>query len=323
MESSKRESSSRSTRAGPSNYNEKYYSKAKPPLPNLSLSLFSVEEAIALLKDDLTRPNALVLLGKMKSNHQNMGPMVWNSSGTIFILLKEITQIYRWLSSGLIAENMAKQVCNALLVLQSVASHPQSRKEFIKANLAEYLYPLISITHRQEPYENLRVASLGVLGSLLKQDDAEALHYLIQGDIFSKCLICLQTDSLTVKTVAAFILERFLSIGEEGLEHCCSSAENFLSLSRTLAQNIQDLGREPCKRFLNHIINCYLKLAENPRACDILEWQLPAKLTNVTFLQNDPTLITSVRKLVLKVSTGNRTQKMLRPNGKQVFTFRK
>ncbi|KAM6572614.1 hypothetical protein CsatA_016694 [Cannabis sativa] len=293
MESSKRESSSRSRRAGPSNYNEKYYSKAKPPLPNLSLSLFSVEEAIALLKDDLTRPNALVLLGKMKSNHQNMGPMVWNSSGTIFILLK------------------------------SVASHPQSRKEFIKANLAEYLYPLISITHRQEPYENLRVASLGVLGSLLKQDDAEALHYLIQGDIFSKCLICLQTDSLTVKTVAAFILERFLSIGEEGLEHCCSSAENFLSLSRTLAQNIQDLGREPCKRFLNHIINCYLKLAENPRACDILEWQLPAKLTNVTFLQNDPTLITSVRKLVLKVSTGNRTQKMLHPNGKQVLTFRK
>ncbi|KAM6548985.1 hypothetical protein CsatB_020661 [Cannabis sativa] len=289
MESSKRESSSRSTRAGPSNYNEKYYSKAKPPLPNLSLSLFSVEEAIALLKDDLTRPNALVLLGKMKSNHQNMGPMVWKSSGTIFILLK------------------------------SVASHPQSRKEFIK----EYLYPLISITHRQEPYENLRVASLGVVGSLLKQDDAEALHYLIQGDIFSKCLICLQTDSLTVKTVAVFILERFLSIGEEGLEHCCSSAENFLSLSRTLAQNIQDLGREPCKRFLNHMINCYLKLAENPRACDILEWQLPAKLTNVTFLQNDPTLITSVRKLVLKVSTGNRTQKMLHPNGKQVLTFRK
>ncbi|XP_062106070.1 uncharacterized protein LOC133817534 [Humulus lupulus] len=319
MESSKRvssmenKSSGNTTRAGSSS---NHHSKPKSPLTNLS-----VEEVIALLKDDFTRPNALLLLRKMKANNPNLGPMVWNSNGTVFILLKEITQIYYCLSSGL-TEKMASQVCNVLSILQCVASHPQTRKEFIKANLAEYLYPLIATTQKEKPYEYLRVASLGVVGSLLKEDDAEAIDYLLQGDIVSKCLVCLEMDNLIIKTVAAFILERLLTIGEEGLEHCCSSAEILISLTRTLAQKIDELDREPCQRFLKHIIYCYIKLAENPRACDILEWYLPGKLTDVTFLQNDPTLITSVQALVHKVSTGHRTKK-IQPTGHPALTLRK
>lgn len=65
--------------------------------------------------------------------------------------------------------------------------------------------------------------------------------------------------------VAAFIIERLLSIGDVGLYYCCASAERFFSLTRVLAQKIDELVDEPCPRLLKHIICCYRRLSKDPR----------------------------------------------------------
>ncbi|PON84529.1 Rcd1/Caf [Trema orientale] len=274
----------------------------------------SLEELIASLSDDYKRGNSLILLCKIRVNHEEyLGPMLWNSHGTIFALLKDIMQIYYFLSTPHLTERMANQVCNGLALLQCVASHPETRTDFIRANLAEYLYPFITTTERERPYEYLRVTSLGVIGSLVKEDDIEAVAYLLEAEIIPKCMLCLEVGNLLTKTVAAFILERILTVGEIGLRYCCGTAERFFSLTRILAQRIDEMVDEPCPRLLKHIICIYIRLADDPRGCDSLEWYLPGRFTDAAFLrliQDNPTIMALVHALVHNVSTGHRTRKI-------------
>ncbi|GKU94120.1 hypothetical protein SLEP1_g7648 [Rubroshorea leprosula] len=52
------------------------------------------------------------------------------------------------------------------------------------------------------------------------------------------------------------------------------------------------LAEQPSSRLLKHIIRCYLRLSDNPRACDALRSCLPDMLRDATFsscLREDPT----------------------------------
>ncbi|KAM3203974.1 hypothetical protein P3L10_027383 [Capsicum annuum] len=43
------------------------------------------------------------------------------------------------------------------------------------------------------------------------------------------------------------------------------------------------LAEQPSSRLLKHIIRCYLRLSDNPRACDALRTCLPDMLRDTTF----------------------------------------
>ncbi|KAL8110104.1 hypothetical protein AgCh_025997 [Apium graveolens] len=43
------------------------------------------------------------------------------------------------------------------------------------------------------------------------------------------------------------------------------------------------LAEQPSSRLLKHIIRCYLRLSDNPRACDALRSCLPDMLRDSTF----------------------------------------
>ncbi|EXB37858.1 hypothetical protein L484_011918 [Morus notabilis] len=295
---------------------------------------FSVEKLIAALHDDSSRELALVLLCKVRTSHENLGPMLWDSNGTIFSLLKEIMHVYYVLLTPRLTEKDSNRVCNVLALLQCVASHPNTRKRFMDANIVEYLYPFINTTSQEKPHEFLRLTSLGVIGSLAKQDNADVVNVLLEGDIVSKLLLCLEFGNQLSKTeysyfmimspslsitplsicwnmkLAAFVLERLLTIGEMGQVYCCASAQRFYSITRVLGQRIEELVEEPCQRLLKHIICCYIKLSENPRGCDGLVWSLPMKLRDDTFLvplKDDPTALMWLQTLARNVTSGHRS----------------
>lgn len=94
--------------------------------------------------------------------------MLWHSFGTIGALLQEIVNIYPTISPATLTAQQSNRVCNALALLQCVASHPETRTVFLQAQIPLFLYPFLHTTSKTRPFEYLRLTSLGVIGALVK-----------------------------------------------------------------------------------------------------------------------------------------------------------
>lgn len=114
------------------------------------------------------RENALLELSKKREAFPDLAPVLWHSFGTIAALLQEITSIYPMLSPPTLTPQASNRVCNALALLQCVASHPETKSKLLAAHIPLYLYPFLNTVSRHRPFEYLRLTSLGVIGALVK-----------------------------------------------------------------------------------------------------------------------------------------------------------
>ena len=107
-------------------------------------------------------------------------------SGIMPILLQEIISVYPLLSPPNLTAHVSNRVCNALALLQCVASHSETRQLFLNgtfispfwkpktltgmspAHIPLFLYPFLNTTSKTRPFEYLRLTSLGVIGALVK-----------------------------------------------------------------------------------------------------------------------------------------------------------
>ncbi|KAH9651991.1 cell differentiation Rcd1-like protein [Citrus sinensis] len=226
---------------------------------NKDRKMASAEHLVLDLSNPDLRENALLELSKKRELFQDLAPLLWNSFGTIAALLQEIVSIYPVLSPPNLTPAQSNRVCNALALLQCVASHPDTRMLFLNAHIPLYLYPFLNTTSKSRPFEYLRLTSLGVIGALVK--------------------------------VATFIVQKIL-LDDVGLDYICTTAERFFAVGRVLGNMVAALAEQPSSRLLKHIIRCYLRLSDNPRACDALRSCLPDMLRDATFsscLREDPT----------------------------------
>ena len=108
-------------------------------------------------------------------------------------LLQEIVSVYPLLSPPNLTAHVSNRVCNALALLQCVASHSETRQLFLNgafsrdvcvppfltrcvlgitsnrpAHISLFLYPFLNTTSKTRPFEYLRPMSLGVIGALVK-----------------------------------------------------------------------------------------------------------------------------------------------------------
>ena len=74
-----------------------------------------------------TREAALLELSKKREVVSDLAPMLWNSFGTMAALLQEIINIYPAINPPVLTAHQSNRVCNALALLQCVASHPDTR----------------------------------------------------------------------------------------------------------------------------------------------------------------------------------------------------
>lgn len=115
-----------------------------------------------------TRETALMELSKKRESVPDLAPMLWHSFGTIVALLQEIINIYPSINPPTLTAHQSNRVCNALALLQCVASHPETRSVFLNAQIPLFLYPFLNTTSKTRPFEYLRLTSLGVIGALVK-----------------------------------------------------------------------------------------------------------------------------------------------------------
>jgi CCR4-NOT transcription complex subunit 9 len=226
------------------------------------------------------REQALVELSKRRESFPDLAPILWHSFGTVAALLQEIINVYPQLNPATLTANSSNRVCNALALLQCLASHQDTRKLFLQAHIPLFLYPFLNTVSKSRPFEYLRLTSLGVIGALVKVDDEGVVNFLLQTEIIPLCLRIMETGSELSKTVATFIVQKIL-LDNNGLHYVCATAERFYAVSTVLSNTVVSLVEQPSLRLLKHVIRCYLRLSENARAREALRQCLPAVLKDL------------------------------------------
>ena len=226
------------------------------------------------------REQALVELSKRRETFPDLAPILWHSFGTVAALLQEIMAVYPQLNPATLTANSSNRVCNALALLQCLASHQDTRKLFLQAHIPLFLYPFLNTVSKSRPFEYLRLTSLGVIGALVKVDDEGVVNFLLQTEIIPLCLRIMETGSELSKTVATFIVQKIL-LDNNGLHYVCATAERFYAVSTVLSNTVLSLAEQPSLRLLKHVIRCYLRLSENARAREALRQCLPAVMKDL------------------------------------------
>lgn len=229
-----------------------------------------------------TREHALLELSKKREVVPDLAPMLWHSFGTIAALLQEIVNIYPVINPPNLTAHQSNRVCNALALLQCVASHPETRSAFLQAHIPLFLYPFLHTTSKTRPFEYLRLTSLGVVGALVKTDEPEVINFLLTTEIIPLCLRIMESGSELSKTVATFILQKIL-LDETGLSYICQTYERFSHVAMILGKMVLALAKDQSARLLKHVVRCYLRLSDNPRAREALRQCLPDQLKDGTF----------------------------------------
>ncbi|BHF64557.1 Cell differentiation protein RCD1 [Sparganum proliferum] len=255
---------------------------AQPASNTSRQSIESLCACIDALNNPETREKALLELCKQRENFQDFAPILWHSYGAIASLLQEICAVYPYINPPNLSAHQSNRVCNALALLQCLASHRDTRSEFLKANIPFYLYNFLNTNNRTRPFEYLRLTSLGVIGALAKTDEPEAINFLLSSEIIPLCLLIMESGSELSKTVATFIMQKLLQ-DDVGLAYICQTYERFAHVAAVLNKMVSQLAKEQSLRLLKHVIRCYQRLSDDIRARDALCSCLPEQLTDGTF----------------------------------------
>jgi len=108
------------------------------------------------------------------------------------------------------------------------------------------------------------------------------LLFLLSTEIIPLCLRIMETGIELPKTVATFIVQKVL-LDDVGLSYVCATYERFFAVSSVLSMMVMSQVETPSPRLLKHIIRCYLRLSDNPRARQALRDCLPEQLKDSTF----------------------------------------
>eukprot|EP00475_Leptophrys_vorax_P043483 TRINITY_DN8388_c0_g1_i4.p2 TRINITY_DN8388_c0_g1~~TRINITY_DN8388_c0_g1_i4.p2 ORF type:complete len:354 (-),score=93.57 TRINITY_DN8388_c0_g1_i4:2754-3815(-) len=251
--------------------------------PNAAANLEKLYLNVRDLIDSEKREAALLTLSKQREEFPDLAPILWHSVGTIAALLQEIVSIYPLLqSSDALTPKASNRCCNALALLQCVASHQETRVHFLNAHIPLFLYPFLNTTHANRPFDFLRLTSLGVIGALVKMEDPDVISFLLQTEIIPLCLRIMETGNELLRTVATFIVQKILQ-DDAGLSYICATPDRFYAVSGVLSLMVDNLKKQPSMRLLKHIVHCYHRLSQNSKAREALKKCFPPALSDDTF----------------------------------------
>ncbi|XP_037480951.1 CCR4-NOT transcription complex subunit 9-like [Triticum dicoccoides] len=261
----------------------------------------SMKHLVLNLCDPTLRERSLAELSQMREMFPDLAPLLWYSFGTVAALVQEILRIYPALSPPTLTSAASTQVCNVLALFQCIASLPETRSPFIEADIPLYLYPFLRTVDKAQPFEQLRLATLGVIGALVKDENAEAAEYLLQRETIPLCLNIMEMGNEPSKTVSTFILLKVL-LTEVGLEQCCDTRGPFYAIAFALQKRVDSPDERPSARLLKCIIQCYLRLFDHRRGRAVLKTNLPSVIRDGTFngyLMGDPSAQECLQKLLV------------------------
>ena len=157
---------------------------------------------------------ALDVLSKRREELPALPLQLFWKRGILVVLVLEVASLYRQLSTSAALTHVASnRVCNCLALIQSVATHQASKAFLIDARIPLLLYPLLTLPGSDRASEFVRVTTLGMIGSLVKEDDSQSVFFLVESELIPLCLRIMGNVNSTdrARTAAAWIVQKLLN----------------------------------------------------------------------------------------------------------------
>lgn len=120
---------------------------------------------IADLLNENSREQALLELSKKREQVPELALILWHSFGVMTSLVQEIISVYTLLNPSQLTAAASNRVCNALALLQCVASHNETRTLFLNGMLPHLVphptYRPLPLTSPSQPiFPSISILSL-------------------------------------------------------------------------------------------------------------------------------------------------------------------
>lgn len=230
-------------------------------LPKTIPDSMKAQELIPYVREVLnpaTRERALLELSRRREACEDLAPLLWNCFGVPIAILQELIAIYPQLNPPALTAASGNRVCNAIALLQCVASHPDTIESFLHSGVIYLLYPFLDTTNPARLYEYLRLTSLGVVGAMLKTAPSVAVPVVLQSELVPFTLRIMESGLELSRTVATFIIQMILS-EDCGLSFLCATAERLFALTSIIGCLFT---KAPSHRLLRNLLRCSMRLCE-------------------------------------------------------------
>ncbi|CAD5320154.1 unnamed protein product [Arabidopsis thaliana] len=265
-------------------------SSSSAPPPRLSVVAHPTVEMIIQWVCDIHKPKsymsdfALHNLAYHRNDFEFLPSLLWESKNTVYIMLQEVFEAYRHLA-GHISLRLFPHPLNPLRVYNSMACHPDTSRQFLRAKMPNYFYPLMDTGLIDKRDECMRLAALGVIAHMLKaSEDGAVNRYLMESGVVGFCVKPIEFGSTETKKVALYILDKIMST-DQGLYYCCVLADRFYVIDELLKKvlfYLSNMVRPPSSLF-SLVTGCYVKLSQNSRARNGIRRYTPFLLFDGTF----------------------------------------
>ena len=243
------------------------------------------------IKKEDTRSKALENLYKYKEKINNLAIYLWYSGFTMAVFVQEIIKGYQYLNLPNLTNEKSNKLKYIISLIQTIALHPKTRKEFLDSQLLVFLYPFLSCPNKNKSYDVIRVTTLSVIAALVKINDSDIINFLIKTEIIPVILRSMEKGTEIIRFTASFIIQRILE-DINGLKYICDLRERLYVIICVLNAMLQN---KPSSRIIKHVLKMLLCLKENKEAKLLIRQYFPQKLKDLNFIRS---LDESLRKKV-------------------------
>ena len=232
------------------------------------------------IKNEETRSKAIEHLYKYKGKNNKLAIYLWYSGGTMAVFLQEIINAYQYLTTPKFSNEKLNKAKYIISLIQEIALHPKTRKEFLDSQILVFLYPFLRCSSKIKSNDVFRVTSLGVIAALVKIDDSEIINFLIKTEIIPIIIRNLEKGTEIIRSTASFIIQRIIE-DINGFKYMCDLRERLYVILSVLNSTIQS---KPNIRIIKDILKIYLGLKENKEAKSLIRLNFPKKLRDKKFI---------------------------------------
>ena len=237
---------------------------------------------IEKIKNEDTRSQAIENLFKYKEKSNNLAIYLWYSGFTMTAFLQEIINGYQYLNTPNVTNEKFNKVKYIISLIQTIALHPKTRKEFLDSQLLVFLYPFLRCPNKNKSYDVIRVTTLSVIAALVKINDSDVINYLIKTEIIPVILRSMEKGTEIIRFTASFIIQRIIE-DIEGLKYICDLKERLYVIICVLNAMLQN---KPSNRIIKHVLKMFLCLTKNKDAKFLIRQNFPPKLKDLNFIRS-------------------------------------
>lgn len=188
----------------------------------------------------------------------------WYYEEMKFLVLQLLISPFPELNGNEISKKKFQDVITILNILQIIVINPRIRKDFLSAQFPFFIYPYLNTNLLNKQFESLRIASLGVIGQLLRDNDKETLFYLQNTEMVPLTLKIMDIGSSVSKKIATLIFLRIIE-SNDGLEYACQTFERFVAISVILNSMTSQLLDNMDKSLFDYVLKCYIRLSHHKK----------------------------------------------------------